>query len=235
MPGRKDGPASPLFAPASLRGNVDLSRLGRAGVSKEMAARARFALTGASVAWGIPFRIGRPVLVKDKPVAVKLKPTRAQWLVFLHTSDVRPIRKNSDGFVAPMRGGGQLGEHAADYVILYANGAEARLPIRRRHELGMFSRRWGENCFEAVPDAKVRPLEVSAQRRIAHAAWGRFQTRADSPDLRPWVNWLWAWENPHPRRAIVGIRFEPACGSRRSPRAKPPQRRCAGGGGAKRC
>jgi hypothetical protein len=26
------------------------------------------------------------------------------------------------------------------------------------------------------------------------------------------VNWLWAWENPHPEKAIVAFRFEPACG-----------------------
>jgi hypothetical protein len=26
------------------------------------------------------------------------------------------------------------------------------------------------------------------------------------------VNWLWAWENPHPEKAIVGIRFEPVSG-----------------------
>jgi hypothetical protein len=26
------------------------------------------------------------------------------------------------------------------------------------------------------------------------------------------VNWLWAWENPHPEKAIVAFRFEPAYG-----------------------
>ena len=39
------------------------------------------------------------------------------------------------------------------------------------------------------------------------------------PDARrpaddgPWVNWLWAWENPHPERTIAGLRFEPAAGA----------------------
>ena len=27
------------------------------------------------------------------------------------------------------------------------------------------------------------------------------------------MNWLWAWENPHPDKAIVGLRFEPVSGT----------------------
>jgi hypothetical protein len=32
-------------------------------------------------------------------------------------------------------------------------------------------------------------------------------------DGGPWVNWLWAWPNPHPERPIPGIRFEPRSGA----------------------
>ncbi len=213
MPSLRDGPHSPQFAPVPLRGNVELSALGRAGVSPEMVRHSRHAPAGAAVAWGIPFRIGRAVLVGDEPVTVKLPPTRAQWLIFLHTSDLRPPEKKADGFISPMRGGGQLGEHAADYVIVYADGSELRLPIRRRHQIGMFSRSWGENCFEAVADAKPRPLGPGLHESSPHSGWGRIQTRADSADLRAWVNWLWAWENPHPRKAIAAVRFEPVCGT----------------------
>jgi hypothetical protein len=28
----------------------------------------------------------------------------------------------------------------------------------------------------------------------------------------PWVNWLWAWQNPHPDKTIVAVRFEPVSG-----------------------
>jgi hypothetical protein len=31
-------------------------------------------------------------------------------------------------------------------------------------------------------------------------------------DSGSWVNWLWAWENPHPQKAIAGVRFEPVAG-----------------------
>ena len=42
-----------------------------------------------------------------------------------------------------MRGRGQLAEHAADYVIRYADGSEVRAAIRRRHQIGAFERRLG--------------------------------------------------------------------------------------------
>jgi len=213
MPDLRDGPSSDSFRPVPLRGNVAWSELGRAGVSGQMAEQLARAPSGRCISWGIGFRIGRPVLVKDKPVARKLKPVKAQWLVFLHTSDIRPVRARADGIISPTRGRGRLGEHAADYVVVYADGSEQRVPIRRRHEVGAFHRQWGENCFEAVADAKPRPMGAGPRELIPYAAWGRLETRADSADSRPWVNWLWAWENPHPAKAIVAIRFEPVAGA----------------------
>jgi hypothetical protein len=128
----------------------------------------------------------------------------------MHTSDVRQVEPGPGGFFSPMRGQGQLAEHAADYVILYADGTEERVAIRRRHELGAFQRRRGENCFESVAHCKPQP------RRAAHEQlttdWGGSQTRVTEADSGLWVNWLWAWENPHPDKTIVGIRFEPVSG-----------------------
>jgi hypothetical protein len=37
--------------------------------------------------------------------------------------------------------------------------------------------------------------------------------RADAADEGPWVNWLWAWENPSPDKAIAGLRLEPGVGT----------------------
>jgi len=213
MPPLKDGPASPLFLPLPLRGNVSFSKLPDAGVSKEMARVIDNAPAGSCVAWGIPFKIGRPVVVKEKPVSVRLAPVRARWLVFMHTSDIRPPKPDRDGFISPMRGHGQLGEHAADYVIVYADGTEVRMPIRRRHQIGAVARPWGENCFEAVGHHKPHPLKSLPGQSNPNQEWGRLQTRANSADGWPWQNWLWAWENPHPRKAVVGIRFEPVSGA----------------------
>ena len=213
MAGMKDGPSTAQFKPLALRGNVEFSRLARSGVSRQMGEQVKHAPRGNCTGWGIPFRISKPVLIRDEPVTVKLAEIKAQWLVFMHTADVQPLEQNPDGFISPMRGGGRLGEHAAEYVLVYSDGQEERVSIRRRFQIGALSRRWGENCFEAVPDQKPRQLPNHSTEPIRNQAWGRGQTRAGTNDLRPWVNWLWAFRNPHPRKTIVALRFEPICGA----------------------
>jgi len=218
MPTYQDGPASASFAPVQLKGNVELTKLAQVeGLSEAMAAVSDQAPSGSCVCWGIPFQVpGAVVALTTEPVSVVLAPTSARWWVFLHTSDLRWTEPGPGGFTSPMRGQGQLGEHAADYVILYADGGEERLKVRRRHQLGAFQRRWGENCFEAVPHRKPHPVQALNECIGAiesPADWGRTQTRADCADGGAWVNWLWAWENPRPNVAVVGIRFEPVSGT----------------------
>jgi hypothetical protein len=209
----QDGPSSPLFAPLPVKGNVTLSELAGVGISDKMSAALVYAPGGTCVSWGIPFEIYDVVALTDQVVSVEFASTLAQWLVFMHTSDLRPLEPGLGGFISPMCGEGQLAERAADYVMLYADGTEERAPIRRRHQLGAFQRRWGENCFEAVAHPKPRPQPAAQEQLIA--GWGRSQTRvvlADGGHREPWVYWLWAWENPHPDKPILGIRFEPVSG-----------------------
>jgi hypothetical protein len=206
----RDGPSSPLFTPVPFKDNVALSQLADAGLSDEMSDALENAPKGACVAWGIPFEIGDVAVLKDQDVSVELEPTQAQWLVFMHTSDMRPVVPGPGGFISPTRGRGQLAEHAADYVMLYADGREERASIRRRHQLGAFQRGWGENCFEAV--AHHKPLPQRAAHEQLNPDWGGTQTRASAADSGPWVNWIWAWKNPRPDEAIVGVRFEPISG-----------------------
>jgi hypothetical protein len=213
MPSFQDGPSSPLFEPLSLKGNVAISKLAEMDITEKMSSAVEHAPTGTCVCWGMPFEIRDVVALTDQAVTVELNPAQAQWLVFMHTSDRRPAEPGPGGVISPMRGAGQLAEHAADYVVLYADGAEERLSIRRRHQLGTFQRRWGENCFEAVQHPKPRPIRASHEQVIA--GWGRSQTRVavlDGGHGELWTNWLWAWENPHPAKTIVGIRFEPVAG-----------------------
>ncbi len=209
----QDGPSSSLFTPLTLEGNVSLSEVTDLGISNEVALALEHAPSGTCISWGIPFEIGDVVVITHQVVSVELSPTTARWLVFLHTSDLRPSNLGPSGFISPMHGEGQLAEHAADYVILYADGTEECLPIRRRHQIGAFQRRWGENCFEAVAHHKPYPLRKPNEQ--LSLGWGQAQTRVIQPDSRPWVqwvNWMWAWENPDPDMAIVGIRFEPVSG-----------------------
>jgi hypothetical protein len=176
-----------------------------------MVAALEHAPRGECVAWGLPFEIGDVVLLAGQSVSVALEPTTAQWLVFMHTSDLRLVEPGPGGFFSPMRGQGQLAEHAADYVVIYADGTEARAPVRRRHQLGAFQRRWGENCFQSVAHRKPQPRRASHEQ--PGPGWGSGQTRVMAADSGEWINWLWAWENPHPDKIIVGLRFEPVSGT----------------------
>ncbi len=221
MPSFCDGPSSPLFEPLRFRGNTAHKNLSTATVSRELLAAVPFAPCGTCVAWGIPFRVGRLAVAGKTPVRLGLEPVKAPWLVFMHTSDVMATDWNEDGFISPMRGAGRLGEAAADYVFEYADGTEARHTVRRRFEIGMVTRGWGENAFECVAHHKpytLRPLtEQPVQRHPWDESlvlgWGQTQTRAAVPDLMPWVNWIWAWENPSPNKAICAVRIEPRAGT----------------------
>ena len=212
----QDGPRSPHFQPLAFKGHANLGMLAaepesdRFGLSDEMLAALEHAPGGACVCWGIPFEIGEALILSDHPVSIEVSLARARWLVFLHTLDVCPAMEDPAGLISPAPRSGRLGGHAADYVLRYADGSEARAAIRRRHQIGTFTRFWGENCFEAVAHHKPYPLR-GAQEQLA-PEWGWTQTRISAADGGPWVNWLWAWENPHPEKSIVGLRFEPAAG-----------------------
>jgi hypothetical protein len=206
----QDGPSTSLFIPLPLKGNGKLGELAGIGNAEDMSAAGERAPSGQCVGWGIPFEIGDVVILKDQTVTIEFPPVAAQWLVFMHTSDLHPSKPGPAGFISPMRGEGQLGEHAADYVILYVDGAEERAVIRRRFQLGSYLHRWGENCFEAVPHHKPHPLRAAHEQ--LNPDWGLTQTRISLSGTEGWENWLWAWENPNPEKKIAGIRFEPVSG-----------------------
>ncbi len=103
-----------------------------------------------------------------------------------------------------------LAELAANYYLKYADGSETSASILRRRQVGIFQRRWGENCFEAV--AHHKPYPVRGAQEQVRPDWGWSQVRGTAADDGPWMNWLWAWENPLPEKELVGIRFEPGSG-----------------------
>lgn len=210
MPTCVDGPSSPLFSPLVLQGNAGLETLAPPVISETMAAALPHAPSGRCVCWGIPFNVGRVVVLKQEITTVTVLPAKARWLVFLHTSDLRPLERDPRGFPVTKSGEGFLGEHAADYVVLYSDGSEERVAIRRRYHMGMFQSRWGENCFQAVAHRKPRP--VRAHHEQPASGWGHSQTRVDPADRSRWTSWLFAWGNPHPEKEITGLRFEPKSG-----------------------
>ena len=205
----RDGPASQSFWAVPFQGNSTFEALATdARITDKMRAAVEHAAAGACVMWGIPFEIGeKPAVVVDQPVGVDLAPLRAGWLVFAHTSDLRDLQTSPGGLISPMRGEGRLNEHAADYVVRYEDGSEERIAIRRRYQVGSFTRRWGENCFAAVAFQKPAPTRAAHEQRLSN--WGYTQTRVNQNDSFWWTNWLFAWQNPYPEKAILGLRFEP--------------------------
>lgn len=203
-----DGPASPLFEPLNMKGNSELSGIDSTLVSVKMAESAKYAPTGKSVSWGIPFNIPEKViLLKDKPFMMDFTPIAGNWIIFMHTADRHDLKRNASGFYEkPFRGIGLLNEEIARYVIIYQDGNELSLSVRHRYQIGMFQQIWGENCIESVAHRKPGPIDPD--QPMAANEWGRAQTRAKSNDRGNWINWLWAWENPQPEKKVRGIRFE---------------------------
>lgn len=214
----QDGPATSGFSPVPLKGSESFEDLGNVGLSEAMKAAIPQAPRGSCVSWGIPFRIDRPILVKDGAVTEPLHGMRAEWFVFLHTADIKPLVTDERGFIRPMRGEGYLGEDLADYWIVYADGSEVRTEIRRRHHLGTYRRIWGENCFQAVAHRKPHPLRAVREQPsmlvdAAGVRWGQAETRVVTADGGQWVNWLWAWKNPNPEKEVAAFRFVPKTGA----------------------
>jgi len=214
--GIHDGPPTEGFSPLRLGGNIDFEALAGSGVSDAMAGAVSEAPRGGLVCWGLPFDVQRPVLLKDHVVTETLPATRVEWLVFLHTTDVEDQERNEHGLLTSNRGQGFLGETLGDYVFVYADGTEARERILRRHHVGMFQRHWGENSFQAVAHSKphpVQPVHEAVSLGQKARSWGWGETRVTTADQAAWMNWLWAWKNPHPGKEIVALRFEPRAGT----------------------
>ncbi len=208
-----DGPVSPLFSPLKLAGGQPLDDLKQAAVSSQLRDNLGAAPRGQLVSWGIPFAIDQVAVAAKAPVTLRWPGATAPWFVVMHTADIAPPERDAHGFIPASPGQGRLNEHVGDYVFLYADGSEERAPIRRRHHIGMVQRMWGENCFQAVAHRKPHPIRTSTEQPREGVQWGWAQTRANQPDNGQWTNWLWAWENPHPEKAVVGLRIEPKTGT----------------------
>jgi hypothetical protein len=209
-----DGPASNRFHPIQFEGNSTIAELPKHGVSQELGQAANATPSGSGTAWGMLFDVpNRFVVVGQDPVTVTIVPVRYPWFVFLHTSDTLEPREDEQGFQGrPLRGPALLNTHSADYVVIYSDGSEARSPIRQRHQIGMFGRPWGVNCFEAVALHKPHP-RLPDHEQSAGGEWGESQTRVNSADWAECMTWLWALENLHPEKMVTGFRFEPVRGT----------------------
>ena len=209
MPRSVDGPATNLFSPVTLKGNTRLSQAGKL-LSPGMRKAIVHAPAGACVCHGVRFAVGAKVVVaRDKPVTVALRPTRAPWLLFLHTADRDQALVESRKKPLPEQRAALSRVHGpvADYVMVYDDGTEARVTVRRKEQISAYTADWGRPCNQAVSFRKQHP--VRAHHEQTHPGWGWSQTRVSQPDMGPWVSWVWAWENQSPDKKVVGLRIEP--------------------------
>src|SRR2546423_2641033 len=100
--------------------------------------------------------------------------------------------------------GAALGEVVADYVFVYQDGREVRVPIRDGYEVRFVSGAWGEFAFGALPNRNdtlppryVGRFEGAGGRQTEVSGWA-------PPDY-----YLWAWLNPRPEQPLAALTIVP--------------------------
>jgi hypothetical protein len=218
-------PGSPFFIPIVLNGqfNADRSTIdGGLAPSRRDWSPGAFGETTIS---GIPFLLGHAgepnlILVDRDEIRIETGSFRARYLVFLHAVEDRPAQERIDfGEYPEVRNGtatgNDLGDHVADYVLSYDDGAEAVTPIYRRFAIQQRHIGWGASPFAAMPAAPSEPFSSATEdyflNRIARVPYGDSETRhssgregGDNENL-----WLYALPNPFPEKTIHSIIIRP--------------------------
>ena len=104
----------------------------------------------------------------------------------------------------------KVGQHLARMILVYEDGSEQPLSLRRRFEVNPPAMTGGHLAFAALPHRKHVPRRLTDSLQNA-SGWGPLQpTVSESPYSGGPSGTLWisALANPHPERAIKSIRFE---------------------------
>lgn len=178
-------------------------------------------LGGSQTLQGIPFELGPEGVVKKSWLALS-----TQARSWASRSETVPIAHNArfvclasfcgwDANETPPAVNDameRVGQRLADVILVYEDGSEQKLPIRRRFEVNSPSVDWGHLAFAALPHRKDAPRRLTDTLRNG-MGWGELQTAvdeaayADGPLGTLWVSVL---ANPKPDRMIKAIRFEAA-------------------------
>ncbi|MBZ5564617.1 MAG: CehA/McbA family metallohydrolase [Acidobacteriia bacterium] len=106
-----------------------------------------------------------------------------------------------------------VGQRLGEVVLVYEEGGEATLPIRRRFEVGAPTIPWGHLCFAALSQQADTPHPLSNPLTNG-LDWGNQQTAVfdrsypDGPDGRARaIVWISALANPAPEKTIKSLRL----------------------------
>jgi len=173
-------------------------------------------LNSSADLWGIPFKLGPKIgenIVYSgdsggKDIDLSFAPVTATYLVFVHTCDMPVADADEYGIHSSHKGNPPLGEKVCDYTLHYTDGSKVIVPIRCRYEIGSVTSGWGEDAFLAQPHERMYAIPTVTDEIEANVEptreWGGSQTRVNR-NWNPLTHWLFAWENPHPKRPISGI------------------------------
>lgn len=168
--------------------------------------------------WGVPFRL-RPAeadarwvwIGREAPetATIELSGTANRFVLAHFAIPSRPL-STAPGPGDELDGTPfDQGEHLADYVLRYVDGAEHRVMIRRHFEIGDVSLR--EHPFMARPHQSIAVLDWRGPH--ADGEWGQNQMASAPPPLLTSTGlnshyWIHSLPNPRPEAPLVGIRLE---------------------------
>lgn len=210
-------PASPHFTPVSLSASFNARRADLSGPLRPPDGDAFF---GDRVLRGIPFTFGpsdglNVILLGAGPVRVELGDVRAAFLVFVHAvADRETVYR--PGLAATELDGRALGTHVSEYVLSYADGSTASVPVLRRFGIQQQRFHWGSSAFAAVPALDDRAKRSTAEdiraAGVTSSTFGDGETRHDSGrdrGLDGGLLWIYALPNPRHDAPIAALELVP--------------------------
>jgi hypothetical protein len=107
----------------------------------------------------------------------------------------------------------QVGQPLAEAVLVYEDGSEQALPVRRRFEVGPPFLEWGQLPYAALTHLQDAPARLSDPLQSA-ILWGELQTTVwdnNYPVERPAIAWISALENPSSGKRLKALRLRGTC------------------------
>ncbi len=204
------------FSTVDLKNFCNLTAAGMASPPwhPELAKRLGDLPAGAQEFWGVPFALppqgGLRWLELSNPSTVPVH-GHATYVMIAHFCN--PSRDAQGRHAPPEVTMGympSLGEHLADYILIYRDASEHRQQIRRRFEIAEPIMTFGQAPFAALAHAKNGPLDFRGPHE--RNAWGLSQRSirlGASEGPVPLKCWLYALPNPHAGKELTAIRLEP--------------------------
>ena len=213
--------SSPLASCIPIKGSFQLNDLSGSGLSQCYVEKAKQALHGDHVLWGMPFNIDKVHVVQQQAVEIAFPAIEAPWLCFLHTAEMMPDPASAwnEKLLKDLKDSNETltnyqNKLAASYYMIFEDGSEEEYEIRYRHQINTGNPMFGDNCYQAVPHISPS-VQTHEENTLQDWGWNRTVHNNGSYMLagNTFMNWICAWKNPYPDKKIVGMRIVPGLGT----------------------